>query len=236
VTQRPPLAERLMIEGPAGALQALLETPQSTPGNVRGAEGSGPGITGNAPRAFGVVCHPHPLHGGTLDNKVVWTVARAFVELGAPAIRFNFRGVGASEGGYDDGRGETADALAVIAFGRRRFPGCALWLGGFSFGAAVAVRAASEAQPDRLVLVAPGITRVDVHDAAPPQCPWLIVQGDADDVVPPSTVLEWAQSLSPPQTVRVLAGAGHFFHGRINELRDVVTGFMQGTPQNERAR
>jgi uncharacterized protein len=220
VTQRPPLGERLMIEGPGGALQALLETPQSTPGDPA-SEASA------APRAFGVVCHPHPLHGGTLDNKVVWTIARAFVQLGAPAIRFNFRGVGASEGGYDDGRGETEDALAVIAFGRRRFPGCALWLGGFSFGAAVAVRAAGEAHPDRLVLVAPGITRVDVNDAAPPQCPWLIVQGDADDVVPPATVLEWTQGLSPPQTVRVLAGAGHFFHGRINELRDVVVEFMQ---------
>ncbi|MBV8909609.1 MAG: alpha/beta hydrolase, partial [Gammaproteobacteria bacterium] len=151
------------------------------------------------------------------------------------AIRFNFRGVGASEGRYDDGRGEAADALAVIAFGRRRFPGCPLWLGGFSFGAAVAVRAASEAQPERLVLVAPGITAIDVRDAASPQCPWLIVQGDADDVVPPAKVLEWARGLSPPQDVRVLAGAGHFFHGRINELRDVVGGFMQGAPESERA-
>jgi alpha/beta superfamily hydrolase len=236
VTQRPPLAERLMIDGPAGALQALLELPQSAPGAGAGAPGNVPDTPRHTPRAFGVVCHPHPLHGGTLDNKVVWTVARAFVQLGAPAIRFNFRGVGASEGRYDDGRGETADALAAIDFGRRRFPGCALWLGGFSFGAAVAVRAAGEAQPDRLVLVAPGITRVDVHDAAPPQCPWLIVQGDADEVVPSATVLEWAQGLSPPQTVRVLAGAGHFFHGRINELRDVVAGFMQGVTQNEKAR
>jgi uncharacterized protein len=236
VTQRPPFTERLTIEGPCGALQALLETPQSAPGDAPGPTGNGPAAPGGTPRAFGVVCHPHPLHGGTLDNKVVWTVARAFVQLGAPAIRFNFRGVGASEGRYDDGRGETADAAAAIAFGRRRFPGCALWLGGFSFGAAVAVRAAGETQPDRLVLVAPGITRIDVRDAAPPQCPWLIVQGDADEVVPPATVLEWAQGLSPPQTVRVLAGAGHFFHGRINELREVVTGFMQGIPQNERAR
>lgn len=229
MTQRPPLAERLMIEGPGGALQALLETPQATPGDPA----SDPGAV---PRAFGVVCHPHPLHGGTLDNKVVWTVARAFVQLGAPAIRFNFRGVGASEGRYDDGRGETADTLAVIAFGRRRFPGCALWLGGFSFGAAVAVRATSEGHPGRLVLIAPGITGVDVNDAASPQCPWLIVQGDADDVVPPATVLEWTQKLAPPQTVRVLAGAGHFFHGRINELRDVVVDFLQTAPQNERAR
>jgi uncharacterized protein len=213
VTARSPLAERLTIAGPAGALQVLLETPQPA--------GAG------APPAFGVVCHPHPLQGGTLDNKVVWTIARAFEQLGAPALRFNFRGVGASAGRYDEGRGETADALAVIAFGRQRFPGAALWLGGFSFGAAIAVRAAGAAHPGRLVLVAPGITRVDVDGAAPPQCPWLIVQGDADDVVPARTVLDWAHTLSPAPSVRVLPGAGHFFHGRINELRDVITGFME---------
>src|SRR5579864_2855767 len=138
---RPPQAQRLALAGPAGALQALLETPRP--------EGE------PAPHAFGVVCHPHPLHGGALDNKVVWTVSRAFQQLGAPTLRFNFRGVGASEGTYDEGRGETNDALAVIAYGRQRFPGAALWLGGFSFGGVVAVRAAEQAQPARLVLVAP---------------------------------------------------------------------------------
>src|SRR5205085_266833 len=106
----PPHAERTSLEGPAGALQALIETPVT--------EGEGP----QPVSAFAVVCHPHPLHGGTLDNKVVYTVARALEQLGAPAIRFNFRGVGASAGGYDAGRGETADALAVVAYGRRRWP------------------------------------------------------------------------------------------------------------------
>lgn len=213
---RPPQAQRLTLAGPAGALQALLETPQP--------EGA------RAPHAFGVVCHPHPLHGGTLDNKVVWTVSRAFQQFGAPTLRFNFRGVGASEGTYDEGRGETADALAVIAYGRQRFPGAALWLAGFSFGGVVAVRAAEQAHPARLVLVAPGITRIDAHGAAPPACPWLIVQGDADDVVPAQAVLDWAHTLSPAPTVRVLPGAGHFFHGRINELRDAVVDFMADAP------
>jgi uncharacterized protein len=214
MTPRPPQAQRLTLPGPAGALQALLETPQPE------AE--------RAPRAFGVVCHPHPLHGGTLDNKVVWTVSRAFQQFGAPTLRFNFRGVGASAGTYDEGRGETADALAVIAWGRQRFPAAALWLGGFSFGGSVAIRAAGAAHPAALVLVAPGITRIDVQDAAPPACPWLIVQGEADDVVPPEAVIEWAHTLSPTPTVRLLPGAGHFFHGRINELRDAVVGFMAG--------
>ena len=217
---KPPRAERFTIAGPAGGLEALLESPAG----------------GAAAAAFGVVCHPHPLYGGTLDNKVVWTVARAFQELGAPAIRFNFRGVGASAGSYDDGHGERADALAVIGWGRERFPGAQLWLGGFSFGAAVAVCAAGSARPARLVAVAPGITRVDVRQAASPACPWLIVQGDADEVVPAQTVLEWARGLDPQPTLRVLAGASHFFHGRINELRDTVVDFLARAPTAAPAR
>jgi uncharacterized protein len=205
-------AERLTLPAAAGALQALIESPLP--------EG------GPAPRACGVVCHPHPLYGGTLDNKVVWAVARAFLQLGAPTIRFNFRGVVTSPGSYDDGRGETEDALAVIAFARQRFPQAALWLAGFSFGGVIALRAAAVTRPARLVTVAPGINVIDVRDVPPVTCPWLIVQGDADDVVPPAAVLGWARTLSPAPTLRLLAGAGHFFHGRINELRDVVVDFM----------
>jgi len=211
---KPPRAERLAIGGPAGELEALIETP------VRQEGAAGP------VRAFAVVCHPHPLYGGTLDNKVVYTVARAFEQLGAPAIRFNFRGVGRSTGSYDEGRGETEDALAVIAYGRQRWPQAALWLGGFSFGGAVAYLAAAQAQPERLVLVAPGVTKIDVTHAPVPHIPWLIVQGDADDVVPQQFVLGWAAQLVPPPAIRVLEGAGHFFHGRIAELRDAVLQFM----------
>lgn len=222
---KPPRAERLAIEGPAGMLQALLETP----------------VTGHGEAlvvpAFAVVCHPHPLFGGTMDNKVVYTVARAFEHLGAPAIRFNFRGVAASTGTYDEGRGEGDDALAVIAWGRQRFPGTPLWLAGFSFGGAVALRIASQAGPERMVLVAPGITRLEGADfddarAAEPTCPWLIVQGGADDVVPAPTVLEWAAGRQPlpgvpPPEMTLLEDAGHFFHGRINELREAVLAFMR---------
>ena len=212
---RSPRAERLTLAGPAGGLESLIETPvsgaasQSAPVNV-----------------FAVVCHPHPQFGGTLDNKVVHTLARAFNQLGAPTIRFNFRGVGTSAGTYDDGRGEIQDALAVIAWGRERWPGAALWLGGFSFGGSVAVWAAGEAAPARLVAVAPGITKISVTGAAPPECPWLIVQGDADEVVPPQAVLAWSHTLKPAPQVVVLAGAGHFFHGRINDLRETVLAFM----------
>ena len=215
-----PGAERIAIPGPAGALQALIETPPAKAGEPHGVV------------AFGVVCHPHPLYGGTLDNKVVYTLARAFQQRGAPAIRFNFRGVGESGGSYDQGRGEAEDALAVIEWGRRRWPDAALWLAGFSFGGAVAVRIAAQAKAARLVAVAPGIDKMDAAGAGPPLCPWLIVQGDADDVVSPEKVLGWARSLEAapgvraPQ-VRVLQGGGQYFHGRINELRDVVLGFME---------
>jgi alpha/beta superfamily hydrolase len=211
---RPPLAERVSLPGPSGSLEALIETPR-----LEARED-------DPVRAFAVVCHPHPLYGGTLDNKVVWTLARAFEQFGAPAIRFNFRGVGASEGRYDEGRGELADALAVIAYGRRRWPGAALWLGGFSFGGVVAVRAAGAAGPERLVAVAPGLTKIDISDAAAPACPWLIVAGDADEVVPPEAVRRWAEALRPPVKLVMVPGASHFFHGRINELRDVVLNFM----------
>jgi uncharacterized protein len=209
---KPPRAERVRIAGPAGEIEALVETP--------GEDGAAPGVR------FGVVCHPHPLYGGTLDNKVVYTLARAFVELGVPSIRFNFRGVGGSAGSYDEGRGETADALAVIAYGRERWPGASLWLGGFSFGGAVAVRAAARAAPETLITVAPGVTRVAMTGVDSPACPWLIVQGDADDVIEPAAVVDWAQRQSPAPTVHLMPGAGHFFHGRLHELRQIVLDFL----------
>ena len=210
---KPPRAERVRIAGPAGEIEALVETP---------AEGGASPST-----RFGVVCHHHPLYGGTLDNKVVYTLARAFVELGIPSIRFNFRGVGSSAGSYDEGSGETADALAVIAYGRERWPGASPWLGGFSFGGAVAVRAAAQAAPATLVTVAPGITRVAMTGVESPACPWLIVQGDADDVIEPAAVLDWARRQTPAPTVHLMPGAGHFFHGRLHELRATVLDFLE---------
>ena len=208
---KPPRSERIALPGPAGVIEALIETPV---------------FDGPAPACFGVVCHPHPLYGGTLDNKVVYTLARAFEELGVPTIRFNFRGVGTSTGVHDGGVGETDDALAVIDYGRRRWPGAALWLGGFSFGAAVAVRAADRASPERLVIVAPGVTRVPMRGVPSPRGPWLIVQGSADDVVSPAEVLDWAGHQGEAPVLRILEGAGHFFHGRLHEVRATVLQFL----------
>src|SRR6187397_501037 len=133
--------EVLTIAGPSGQLEARLELPESADG----------------PRVFGVACHPHSLKGGSMDNKVAHTLARAMIECGAPTFRFNFRGVGASGGNFDQGRGETDDLAAVVAEGRRRFPGVALWLGGFSFGAFVALRGAPRLAPVKLVAVAPPV-------------------------------------------------------------------------------
>jgi alpha/beta superfamily hydrolase len=193
------------IAGPAGAIEALLEDPQRAP------------RTG-----FGVICHPHPLHGGTMQNKVVHTLARALQELGLPTLRFNFRGVGESEGVYDEGRGESADALAVIHWGRARWPDTPLVLAGFSFGAMVALRIAAAAQPARLITVAPPVTRQQLQDIAPPLCPWLIVQGEADELVDYREVQAWAVRFNPPPLLRLLPGVDHFFHGRLHELRAAV--------------
>jgi alpha/beta superfamily hydrolase len=216
MASKPPVTERVAIPGPAGDLQALIEIPQ-------------PWDESKPVKAFAVVCHPHPLHGGTLDNKVVYTVARAFEERGVPAIRFNFRGVGTSAGQYDEGIGETEDALAVIAYGRQRWPGAALWLGGFSFGGAVAIHAAARAHAQRLVLISPAVGRLRIPAMASLPSTTLVVQGDADDVIEPHTVLDWAQTATPAPRVSVLTGAGHFFHGRLHELRETVLAFLDAS-------
>jgi uncharacterized protein len=210
---RPPRPEKVLIAGPAGELEAVVEEPHAHAGG-----------------RFGVICHPHPLHGGTLTNKVVHTLARTLQEAGVPTVRFNFRGVGASEGSFDQGVGETADAIAVVEWARQRWTGAAAWLGGFSFGGAVAIRAAGAVSAQRLITVSPAIGRIEIGEVAV-HCPWLIVQGDADDVVEPQSVLDWASRLSPAPDVTVLAGAGHFFHGRLHELRDAVLAFLaKGSP------
>jgi alpha/beta superfamily hydrolase len=203
--------EILTIAGPAGQLEARLEFPEAA----------------EQPRFFGVACHPHSLKGGTMDNKVTHTLARAMVECGAPAFRFNFRGVGASAGTFDLGRGEAEDLAAVVEEGRRRFPGAALWLGGFSFGAFVALRGAQRLGPVKLVAIAPPVVGYELGDVSAPDCDWMLAQGDADDVVPPGAVLEWAARQSRQPRLHVLAGAGHFFHGRLHELKPLLIDFLR---------
>jgi alpha/beta superfamily hydrolase len=196
--------ERLSMEGEAGVLEAVAEDPR---------------IAGSS---YAVVCHPHPLFGGTMDNKVVTTVARALQDTGMPTLRFNFRGVGASAGAFDGGIGETADANTVASWGAQHWPGRALVIAGFSFGGYVALRLAQLRVPRYLITIAPAIQRFDGTSMAVPRCPWLVVQGDADDVVDPAAVVEWVNSLDPRPRLVVLPGVGHFFHGRLHDLRNAV--------------
>ncbi len=211
-------AESLTLPGPAGALEARLDFPTA-----------GLRVDPAAPAACAVVCHPHPLFGGTLTNKVVHTLARTFNDAGMPSLRFNFRGVGASAGTHDGGPGEVQDAQAAVRYCRERWPQARLWLAGFSFGAAVAIRASVATRPAGLVAVAPAVDRMDIG-AVTPDCPWLVLLGDADDVVSPQRMLEWAQALRPQPAIQVLAGAGHYFHGRLPELHDAVAAFINQRP------
>jgi uncharacterized protein len=207
-----PVIERLAIAGPIGNLEGILETP-SDADTARVA----------------IVCHPHPVYGGTMTNKVVHMLAKTFNDLGVRTIRFNYRGVGASVGAYDEGRGETLDTLAVVRWANLRWPDAKIWLGGFSFGGAVALRTAAQIQPARLVTVAPAIQRVDVTRVKLRDCPWLIVQGDNDELVNALEVQTWAESLEPKPQFALLPGVDHFFHGRLNELRDVVMRWIETT-------
>jgi alpha/beta superfamily hydrolase len=193
--------QRTEVAGPAGRIEAALDEPQGAPVGVA------------------VLCHPHPVHGGTMDNKVIQTLARAFVQVGYRAVRFNFRGVGASHGQWDEGQGEVDDAMAVVTASRdAELP---LVLGGFSFGgyvaAEIAARLASGGSPARLVLVAPATSTFTVAAVAPNT---LVIHGDADDVVPLQATLDWARPQNLP--VVVLPGVGHFFHGQLTRLRDLV--------------
>ncbi len=161
-----------------------------------------------------------------MDNKVVYTLARSFLNLGCVAIRFNFRGVGDSEGSYAEGVGETEDALAVAAWARRQWPELRLYLGGFSFGALVALRVTPQLPADGLVTVAPPVAGI-AGGIDQPRCPWLVVQGDKDEVVDADEVVAWLNSLEPGPDLRIMSGAEHFFHGRLSELRNHVVEFFQ---------
>ena len=192
--------QRLSIAGPAGAVECAIDRPAES-----------------EPVGVAVLCHPHPQFGGTMDNKVVQTLARAFVQMGYLSVRFNFRGIGASGGAWGEGIGEVEDALAVIA--AHRVEGQALALGGFSFGGYVAAAAAARLQPaaQGLVLIAPAV----VNFKAPPvPADTVLVHGELDDVVPLQAVLQWAR----PQNlhVNVLPGSGHFFHGQLPLLKQTV--------------
>lgn len=216
----------LLIPGPAGMIDAILASPREP---VR-------------PAGFALVCHPHPLFGGTMSNKVAYTLAAAALRAGLYALRFNFRGAGRSEGAHDQGRGETEDVLFLAEWMRQRLPGARLVLAGFSFGAFVSLQAAVRAQPVLQISIAPPFGKYFGDAAAParPPCPWLVVHGVDDEVVSfDETRALLAQYVPPPELV-TMDGTGHFFHGRLADLQDAVLSFMQknwpGLPFPDRVR
>ena len=198
---------RATIPGPAGTLEVALNVPA------------------DGPRGIALVAHPHPLQGGTLDNKVAQTLAKTFVALGYASVRFNFRGVGKSEGAFDDGVGETDDALAALAFARTQFAALTAAppvLAGFSFGTYVQTRVARVVAPERMVLIGPAVNRIGT-DAVPADT--IVIHGEEDDVVTLADVLAWARPQQLP--IVVFPGCGHFFHGRLPQLQRAITGMWQ---------
>lgn len=195
---------RISVPGAAGRIECAIDAPASQP------------------RAVALIAHPHPLYGGTLDNKVVQTLARCFVELGYVAWRANFRGVGESEGRHDEGRGEVEDLASVLEHAQAEYGAAPAVLAGFSFGSAVQLRLAQRLAPERIarmVLVGMAAGRYELP-AAPKGT--LVIHGERDETVPLAAVLDWARPQELP--VVVLPGADHFFHRRLQQLRDIVRG------------
>lgn len=204
-SQFPSGSEKFQIEGPVGAIEITSDAPAEW---VR--------------KGIAITCHPHSLHGGSMQNKVVTTCERALRELGLRTLRFNFRGVGASKGAYDNGIGEGEDLLAVVHWARQVRPVDEIWLAGFSFGAFVSISRAAEIQPAQLISLAPPVGRWPFDDITLPDCPWLVIQPEADEVVEAKLVFEWAAKLGNRIDLRRFADTSHFFHGKLPELRTAI--------------
>lgn len=194
-----------VFQGAAGQLEGVLTVPENDEGHY-----------------IALLGHPHSLQGGTMNNKVVTTLARAFKELGLPSLRFNFRGVGASEGVYDAGIGESEDLLILANRCHQELPARRFIFAGFSFGSYVSYRAATQFDVDLLLSVAPPVHHYNYAELPPRTASWVILQGDEDEVVPAEEVYRFAAALTPPLPVHRFADTGHFFHGKLLELKSVV--------------
>lgn len=199
-------SQPFLLPGPAGQLEVMTTWPKA-----------------NVKAVVGIICHPHPLFDGTMHNKVVTMIAKAFDELGIKTVRFNFRGVGASTGKYGETIGESDDLLAILNWVKRVLPDHAIWLAGFSFGGYIAANIAAQENVPQLVTIAPGISHHQFERLNAITCPWLIVQGDADDITPLAVVSQFIETHPALNiTFRVIPGASHFFDRRLIELKAVL--------------
>jgi uncharacterized protein len=201
-THWPETAQKLLIDGPAGVLEVGISAALPNP------------------RLLAVICHPHSLHGGSMDNKVVTMLERTLRDAGVATLRFNFRGVGASGGQFDEGNGEGDDLAAVVALARQWLPHTPLWLAGFSFGSYVSARMAEVLDAQLLISVAPPVGRFAFRSMPRPPCRWIVLQGETDEVVDPALVFEHFESMQPPVELLRFADTGHFFHGKLVQMRD----------------
>lgn len=201
----PKETKHFLLEGPAGQLEVLTTWPKTT-----------------TQQTVGIICHPHPLQEGTMNNKVVTMIAKAFDHLGLATVRFNFRGVGKSDGEYGHTIGETEDLISIYQWVKSVLPEYEVWLGGFSFGSYIAAKVANQEAIMQLISIAPPVNHSDFYALTNIQCPWLIVQGDQDEVVPPKEVKDFAKNPPVPVKLIIMPEVGHFFHGRLIELRDIL--------------
>ena len=199
------------IPGPAGNIEILTALPAD--------ENAGP----VNPASIAVICHPHPLFEGTMHNKVVTTLSKAFLNKGCATVRFNFRGVGKSDGVHDEARGEQQDCLAVVDWAKQQFPDATLYLAGFSFGSYVAAAASVDVKPAKLVLIAPPVNHYNFAALTPFAFPWVVMQGSDDEIVPANEVDAFVKSQTEnPAAYHVFPGVSHFFHGQLVALRETV--------------
>ncbi len=198
----------ILLSTGAGKVEAKLHLPRED-------------VIPEPPKAVAICCHPHPLFGGTMTNKVVHTIAKTFSQMGVPALRYNFRGVGKSEGTHDEGIGESKDLLELCDQVKASWPEQALWLAGFSFGSWVAARCANQAGASQLLSIAPPVQYFDVNNDMA-DCPWLVLMGEEDDVVDPIEVFNWVDTQHRPPKLIKFAGTGHFFHGQIVNMSKVL--------------
>jgi len=214
------VSEGFELPGEIGQLEALLDKPKEQKDGCQK-------VAYQNDSYIAVCCHPHPLHGGAMGNKVIYTASRTFAGLGIPSVRFNFRGVGNSEGVYSEGIGEQQDLISVIDWVKSNYPNRKLLLAGFSFGAYISAMKSSKLDSDLLISIAPPIGRIEFVDFVPPKCPWLIIQGDQDELVDVDEVENWVNSFEQPPEFHRMIDASHFFHGKLTDLRSVIEAFLK---------